>query len=56
MASGNYYLGIDLGSVSLNMAVIDSGAQIKASTYRRTEGRPLAVLMSCLEEWSKAGG
>jgi predicted CoA-substrate-specific enzyme activase len=50
MASGEYYLGIDLGSVSLNMAVIDSGAQIKASTYRRTEGRPLAILVSCLED------
>jgi predicted CoA-substrate-specific enzyme activase len=43
-------MGIDLGSVSLNIVVIDDAGQIKTSIYRRTEGRPLSVLLGSLEE------
>ncbi|MBW2317259.1 MAG: CoA activase [Deltaproteobacteria bacterium] len=43
-------MGIDLGSVSLNLVIIDDGACIQASTYKRTEGKPLAVLLESLEE------
>ncbi|NVM20435.1 MAG: hypothetical protein HWN68_01470 [Desulfobacterales bacterium] len=44
------YMGIDLGSVSLNIVVIDEANRIKLATYGRTEGRPLAALLSAFEE------
>ena len=43
-------MGIDLGSVSLNIVVIDQEADIKASLYKRTEGRPLAALLKSFDE------
>ncbi len=43
-------MGIDLGSVSLNVVIIDDEGEIKASKYTRTEGRPLPVLLGLLEE------
>ncbi len=46
-------MGIDLGSVSLNVVVIDEARDIKASMYRRTDGRPLVILRDCLEELGK---
>ncbi|RLB88530.1 MAG: 2-hydroxyglutaryl-CoA dehydratase, partial [Deltaproteobacteria bacterium] len=50
MANGKLYMGIDLGSVSLNIVVIDQEADIKASLYKRTEGRPLAALLNSFDE------
>jgi len=38
------YLGVDVGSVSTNIVVIDSNREIKASLYLRTNGRPLLAL------------
>ncbi len=52
MSHTKLYMGIDLGSVSLNLAVIDETANIRASLYRRTEGRPLPLLLDSLEELS----
>lgn len=49
MKNRPYYLGIDLGSVSLNTVVIDPDGQIQAAAYERTQGRPLAVLLACME-------
>jgi predicted CoA-substrate-specific enzyme activase len=49
MTSAKLYMGIDLGSVSLNIVIVDDAAQIKSSFYRRTEGRPLAVLLDSLQ-------
>ena len=46
-------MGIDLGSVSLNIVVIDEAKDIKAAIYRRTDGRPLIILRDCLEELGK---
>ncbi len=43
-------MGIDLGSVSLNIVVIDEATDIKAAIYRRTDGRPLMVLQDSLKE------
>ena len=45
-----YYMGIDLGSVSLNLVVIDEKGTMRAALYRRTEGRPLAILQEALNE------
>ncbi len=50
MASSKLYMGIDLGSVSLNLVVIDEEAIIRASHYSRTKGRPLAALQTALDE------
>lgn len=53
MSGKESYMGIDLGSVSLNVVVIDGGGDIKTTVYRRTEGRPLLILGDCLEELAK---
>ncbi|MBW2108822.1 MAG: CoA activase, partial [Deltaproteobacteria bacterium] len=45
-----YYMGIDLGSVSLNAAVVDAAGRVRHTVYKRTRGRPLTVLLNCLEE------
>jgi predicted CoA-substrate-specific enzyme activase len=37
----NYYMGIDVGSVSTNVVLIDEEGNIKAVTYLRTHGDPL---------------
>ena len=50
MANAKFYMGIDLGSVSLNIVVIDEARNIKAAVYRRIDGRPLVVLRDSLEE------
>jgi predicted CoA-substrate-specific enzyme activase len=60
MSISKSYMGIDIGSVSLNIVVVDGANRIKASIYRRTEGRPLKVLLACLEElnpeWTAVDG
>jgi predicted CoA-substrate-specific enzyme activase len=53
MPNARFYMGIDLGSVSLNVVVIDEAREIKAATYRRTDGRPLIILRDCLEKLGK---
>jgi predicted CoA-substrate-specific enzyme activase len=50
MTTDNYYMGIDLGSVSLNVVVVDAKNQVRTARYHRTEGRPLLVLLASLEE------
>jgi len=42
-------MGIDIGSVSLNVVVADEAADIKTSIYRRTEGQPMAMLLDSLQ-------
>jgi predicted CoA-substrate-specific enzyme activase len=53
MANAKFYMGIDLGSVSLNIVVIDEVGDIKAAIYRRIDGRPLVVLHDSLVELGK---
>lgn len=50
MTNDKFYMGIDLGSVSLNIVVIDQAGDIKAAIYRRIDGRPLTVLQDSLEK------
>ena len=50
--NNRHYLGIDLGSVSLNVVVIDEEAGILQSVYRRTEGRPLRALREAFTDLS----
>jgi len=42
-------MGIDIGSVSLNIAVIDKELQLLESVYERTRGQPIPVLIDVLE-------
>jgi predicted CoA-substrate-specific enzyme activase len=36
-----YYLGIDVGSISTNLAIIDDKKELMESVYIRTEGKPV---------------
>ena len=45
---GNLSMGIDVGSVSLNVAVLDAGGAVLETVYERTNGRPLACLRAVL--------
>ncbi len=45
------YLGVDVGSVSTNLALVDKDGDIRAGIYLPTRGRPLEVVreaMNCL--------
>lgn len=44
------YLGIDIGSVSTNLVMIDQDGNILKEIYTRTEGRPIEVVNRCLNE------
>lgn len=49
----NIFMGIDLGSVSLNVVIIDSDAMIRKGIYSRTSGRPLSTLQKILNDIEK---
>jgi predicted CoA-substrate-specific enzyme activase len=42
------FMGIDIGSVSLNIAVIDERLRLLESVYERTRGQPIPVLIDAL--------
>ncbi len=44
------YLGLDVGSVSVDSVVLDAGGDILWAEYTRTKGRPLAVTAQVLED------
>ena len=44
------YLGIDIGSVSTNLVVIDETGNLLKEIYLRTEGRPIEVVARGLKE------
>ncbi|SMC75847.1 acyl-CoA dehydratase activase [Sporomusa malonica] len=43
------YLGIDVGSVSTNIAVLDSSGQVHDSLYVRTQGQPIGAVQQGLK-------
>ena len=43
-----HYLGIDVGSISANLVLIDAGAQVVFADYRRVDGRPLRAAQAAL--------
>ncbi|MGQ9546655.1 MAG: acyl-CoA dehydratase activase [Dehalococcoidia bacterium] len=43
------YLGVDVGSVTTKLALLDDQSQLVASTYLRTQGRPIAMIQQGLE-------
>jgi predicted CoA-substrate-specific enzyme activase len=44
------YLGIDIGSVSTNLVVINEAGQLLHEIYLRTQGRPIEVVQKGLQE------
>jgi len=42
------YLGVDVGSLTTKLALIDEGGELLASTYSRTMGRPIAAIQESL--------
>ena len=44
MASEKYYLGVDVGSVSTDLALLDSFGNLVEKVYLRTRGKPVEVL------------
>jgi predicted CoA-substrate-specific enzyme activase len=44
------YLGVDVGSVTTKLALLDEDDQLVASTYLRTQGKPIVTTQEGLEE------
>ncbi|MFW5976597.1 MAG: BadF/BadG/BcrA/BcrD ATPase family protein, partial [Bacillota bacterium] len=42
--SNNYYLGIDVGSVSTDLALINEKSELIDKIYLRTKGQPIDVI------------
>lgn len=50
MKTDTYYLGIDVGSVSTNLVLMDHDGQLVSKLYRRTCGQPIQSLLEGLKE------
>ncbi|MEM2922713.1 MAG: acyl-CoA dehydratase activase, partial [Candidatus Bathyarchaeia archaeon] len=51
-----FYLGVDVGSISTNLALIDEDKNVVAKRYLMTEGRPLEAVKRGLREiWEEVG-
>jgi predicted CoA-substrate-specific enzyme activase len=46
---GKLYMGIDVGSVSLNIAIIDEQFRLLESVYERTKGQPIPTLLAAFK-------
>ncbi len=44
------YLGVDVGSVSTNIAVVDEAGAVLDTVYLRTQGRPVAAIQQALRQ------
>lgn len=44
------YLGIDVGSVSTNLVILDEHARVVAAIYRRTQGQPIRAVQEGMRE------
>jgi activator of 2-hydroxyglutaryl-CoA dehydratase len=49
-ARGGFYVGIDIGSTSSDVVVLDDTSKVVFSDYKRTLGRPIETVRSQLEE------
>ena len=49
MMKNGFYLGIDVGSVSTNLVLVDMDDNIREKIYLRTEGQPIKALKKGLE-------
>jgi activator of 2-hydroxyglutaryl-CoA dehydratase len=46
----NYYLGVDVGSVSTNLVLMDEACEVCGRLYLKTSGRPVETLKGGLLE------
>ena len=44
------YLGVDVGSVTTKLALLDENDQLVSSTYLRTQGKPISVIQKGLQD------
>jgi predicted CoA-substrate-specific enzyme activase len=44
------YLGVDVGSVTTKLALLDEGDRLISSTYLRTQGKPINVIQKALDD------
>jgi predicted CoA-substrate-specific enzyme activase len=44
------FMGVDIGSVSTNVAVIDTDGKMLKEIYTKTDGRPIEIVGNCLRE------
>ena len=49
-ASEQLYVGFDIGSISINVAVLDSSGKLLEESYTRLHGRPVHVALDVLTE------
>ena len=49
-ASGELYIGFDIGSISMNVAVLDSSGKLVEESYTRLHARPVHVALDVLTE------
>lgn len=54
MIGKSLYLGIDVGSVSINIVLIDEKYNLLEKLYLRTQGKPIQIIKEGLEEISHA--
>ncbi len=54
--SKEYYLGIDIGSTSTNLVLMDPQKEIRHYTYIRTNGNPLKAVQEGIKEVCFSGG
>lgn len=50
-----YYIGIDVGSVTTKLALIDENGHMVWNTYLRTEGGPIEAIQKSFKELAKEG-
>ncbi len=50
------YLGVDVGSVSTNLVLMDENREIRQGLYLRTQGRPLETIQKGLSQLNLDGG
>ncbi len=50
----NLYLGIDVGSVTTKLALVDQDRQVLSTLYMRTEGQPIAKVQEGLRQMREA--
>lgn len=55
MAKKPYYMGIDVGSVSTNIVIIDEDDNVKEKIYLRTSGKPIDALNKGIKQLIKKG-
>ena len=47
------YLGVDVGSVSTNLVVINEDGKVLVDIYLRTAGQPIKVVQKACVRWQK---